>query len=149
MRILRKRYIPDEVVDISGDEVIYHDEKRFITKWLPIKPRGDIAAGESCVYFEHGWKVSKFFRQDGSLKFWYCDIIHCDYDAEEDTYLFTDLLLDVIVQEEGHYEILDEDELEEALEKGIITPAIAEEAKTKLRQLVELIQAGRFGELKF
>ena len=117
MKIFRKRYIPDEIIDISGDEVVLRDDKRLITKWIPIKPREDFAYGESCVYFDKGWKISKFFNEDGSLKYWYCDIISYEYIEKDDTYIFTDLLLDVIIYPDGSYKVLDEDELEEALTK--------------------------------
>lgn len=149
MKIFRKRYIPDEIIDISADEVIYHDEEKLITRWHPIRPRDNIGRGESCVYFQQGWKISKFFRKDGTFKFWYCDIIRYDYDEKEDAYVFTDLLLDVIVHTDGCVEVLDEDELADALEKGIITQEIACEAKQKLQKLLSIIDEGKFDELKF
>lgn len=149
MKIFRKRYVPNEIVDISGDEVIYRDSERLMTRWKPIKPREDFSRGESCVYFKHGWKVSKFFNKDGNLKYWYCDIIDFEYQEEDDKYIIIDLLLDVIVYEDGHYEVLDEQELEDALNAGIITKEIAEEAKQKLNKLLEFIKENRFKELEF
>lgn len=149
MKIFRKRFIPNEVVDISNDEVIYRDTKKLITKWIPIKPRENIAYGESCVYFEKGWKISKFYRKDGSFKFWYCDIIQYEYDEKEDTYILIDLLLDVIVHTDGTYEVLDEDELKAALKKEIISQDIAKEAEEKLKELIQLIQEGKFHTLDF
>ena len=149
MKIYRKRYIPDEIVDISSDELIYRDDKKLITKWLPIKPREKIAYGESCVYFDKGWKISKFYRKDGSFKFWYCDIISYEYDEKEDTLILIDLLLDVIVHIDGTYEILDEDELEEALKNGIITNEIASDAREKLNNLLKLIESGEFDTIEF
>lgn len=146
MKIFRKRYIPNEIVDISGDEVIYRDDEKIITKWLPINPRDDIGKGESYTYLSKGWKISKFYRKDGSFKFYYCDIISYDYIEVEDKYIITDLLIDVIVHLDGRYEILDEDELEEALESGLITKEIAKEAKTKLNSLLEIIKEGRIKE---
>lgn len=149
MRIYRKRFIPNEVVDISDDEVIYHDQEKLITKWVPIRPREDFACGESCVYFDKGWKVSKFIKEDGSIKYWYCDIIRHEYKEEEDKYTLIDLLLDVIVFPNGEYKILDEDELTLALEKGLIDEKTAEEAREKLHQLIMVIEEGKFEELKF
>jgi len=43
--ILRKRYIPDEVIDISGDELVFRSEDLLITKWNPIRKRPDISGG--------------------------------------------------------------------------------------------------------
>ena len=75
MKIYRKRYIPNEVVDISSDEIIYQDEKMIVTKWIPIKPRTDISKGVSYTMLDKGWKISKFYDLDGKLLYWYCDII--------------------------------------------------------------------------
>lgn len=149
MKIYRKRYIPNEIVDISGDEVIYRDEEKLITSWTPIKPRGDIGKGMSCVYFNEGWKVSKFYNLDGSFKFWYCDIIDYEYDKSEDTYIIKDLLVDVIVHEDGTYEILDEEELDQALQEGLIAEEIKAEAIFKLNKLLEKIKSQKFHELDF
>lgn len=149
MKIFRRRYVPNEIVDISNDKVIYRDSEKLITKWVPIKPREDFASGESCVYFNYGWKISKFYNEDGSLKYWYCDIINYEYYEEEDKYIFNDLLLDVVIYEDGHYEILDEEELEEALRNGIVTQEIAEEAKLKLNNLLQIIKENKFKELEF
>lgn len=149
MKIYRKRYIPNEIVDISGDEVIYRNEEKLITSWTPIKPRGDIGKGMSCVYFNEGWKISKFYNLDGSFKFWYCDIIDYEYDKSEDTYIIKDLLVDVIVHEDGTYEILDEEELDQALQEGLITEEIKAEAIFKLNKLLEKIKSQKFHELDF
>ena len=149
MKIYRKRYSPNEIVDISGDAVIYRDKEKLITKWNPINERDDIGRGESCVYFSKGWKISKFYRKDGSFKFWYCDIIDYEYDEEKDQYILIDLLLDVIVHQDGRYEVLDEDELEKALEMGIITEEIANDAKKKLNELLKLIQSDQFEKVQF
>lgn len=149
MKIYRKRYIPNEIVDISDDEVIYCDDKKLITKWKPIKPRDDIGAGMSCVYFEKGIKVSKFFDADGNFKFWYCDIISSEYFKNEDKYVITDLLVDVVIYEDGLYEVLDEDELLDALRTKIITKEIFDEANQKLNSLLKIIENGKFEKLKF
>ena len=149
MKIFRRRYIPEEIIDISNDEVLYRDDEKLITRWKPINPRDDIGSGTSCVYFKNGWKVSKFYRTDGSFKFWYCDIINYEYDKEEDKYTIIDLLLDVIVHKDGRYEVLDEDELEKALEEGIITQDIKQDALNKLNNLLKIIKNGKFNELDF
>ena len=42
---IRKRFIPEEEVDISGDEVLYDDGALIVTRWLPIRARNDIGWG--------------------------------------------------------------------------------------------------------
>lgn len=149
MKIYRKRYIPNEIIDISSDEIVYRDDEKLITKWKPINKREDIGSGESCVYFAKGFKVSKFYRKDGSFKFWYCDIIDYEYDKEEDTYIIIDLLLDVIIHTDGRFEILDEDELESAFKNGIINENTVKDAKSKLNNLLDIIKNGKFCDLQF
>lgn len=50
IRLSEKRFIPDEEVDISGDEVLYDDGNLIVTRWLPIKARNDIGWGFSYIY---------------------------------------------------------------------------------------------------
>ena len=146
MKIFRKRYIPNEIVDISKDEVIYKDENLIITKWIPIKPRNDFSSGISYTMLDKGWKISKFLDSNGNLVYWYCDII--DYKLEivdgEETLTTIDLLVDVKVFEDGRYEVLDEEELDEALNQGLITKTQKEMAISKLSNLIELIKKGNF-----
>lgn len=142
MKIFRKRYIPEEIVDISGDEVLFISDEMIITKWIPIKPRIDFAKGISYIMMKKGWKISKFFDKDDNLNFWYCDII--DVELKNDVLNITDLLIDVKVYKDGTYEILDLDELDEALEKNLITTEIKEDALEKLKELENVIKAGAF-----
>lgn len=142
MKILRKRYIPDEIIDISKDEVVVKKDNLIVTKWTPIKPRPDIGYGISYTMLDKGWKVSKFFDLNGNFIYWYCDII--DYTFEEDTYTLIDLLVDLKVYEDGKYEILDLDELEEARLKSIITLEQYNDALKKLNELIEEVKKGKF-----
>lgn len=146
MKIYRKRYIPNEIVDISGDEVLYKDEKLIITKWLPINPRSDMASGMSYTMLDKGWKLSKFFDKEGKLLYWYCDIIDYDLKQEEgeEVYTLIDLLLDVKVYEDGNYEVLDEEELEEAFQTGLVTKEQKEKSKKRVRELIQIIESGEF-----
>ncbi len=142
--VLRKRYIPFETVDISGDELISRSEDLLVTRWKPIKKRSDISGGMSYTFLKEGYKVSKFLGPSGEFKYWYCDIINVDYDEEADKYILTDLLLDVKIMPDGSVIVLDVEEVAEAMEKGIIT---TEEACTSLRilaKVLELAYAGKF-----
>ena len=57
----RKRFIPDEIIDISRDKLMKIRSEYLITKWEPINPRDDIGSGESYTFFKEGFKISKFF----------------------------------------------------------------------------------------
>lgn len=142
MKIYRKRYIPNEIIDISGDKVEFVNEDLLITSWLPIHPRNDVAFGISYAYLKKGWKISKFYDKDKNFLYWYCDIIDAQIKAEE--YILVDLLVDIKVYPNGRYEILDEEELDEALNEGLITKEQKEEALNKLNALLEIIKKGEF-----
>lgn len=60
MRLIRKRFYPEEEVDISSDEVVYMNNEILVTKWLPIKKREDIKWGASCVYLKKVLKLARF-----------------------------------------------------------------------------------------
>ena len=146
MKIYRKRYIPNEIVDISKDEVVYKDDSLIITKWVPIKPREDFASGMSYAMLDKGWKISRFLNKDGNLEYWYCDIIDYKFEKidDEEVYTLIDLLVDVKVYEDGRYEVLDLDELDEALKNNLITEDQKSMALNKLNSLLELIKKGEF-----
>lgn len=143
MKLFRKRYIPDEIIELKDDQIRYADDDIIITTWNCLKPRDDFATGSSCYFLKKGVKISKFYRSDGTLKAWYCDIVHTKR-VEED-YVFVDLLADVVV-EDGIVKVLDLDELAEAYEKNKITQ---EELSMALRQVNALlcdIYAGNFAQ---
>jgi protein associated with RNAse G/E len=142
--VLRKRYIPSEIVDISGDELISRSEDLLVTQWRPIKSRSDISGGKSYTFLKEGYKVSKFLGPSGEFKYWYCDIIDVCYEEEQDKYTLTDLLLDVKILPDGSVIVLDADEVADALEKGIITTEEACKSLRILAKVLDLAYAGKF-----
>ncbi len=142
--ILRKRYIPNETVDISNDEMLYRDKNILITRWKAIKQRPDISVGVSFTFLNEGYKISRFYDHKKNFLFWYCDIIDVEYDEKEDKYTLIDLLLDIKVMPNGIVEIIDEEELTEALEEGLITKQQAVMALKKLNTMVEMTESGDF-----
>ncbi len=142
--ILRKRFIPFETVDISGDEVLLRNDELLVTRWKAIKPRNDIAGGISWAFLKDGVKISRFYNHAGEFAYWYCDIIDVDFEREADKYELIDLLVDVKIFPDGKAEILDADELAEALEQNLITKDHACRALRKLNFLLEKIYSGNF-----
>ena len=148
MKIYRKRYIPNEIVDISGDELIYQDDEMIVTKWKPIRPKKDIAWGISYTLLNKGWKISKFYSFENELRYWYCDVIEADYNSEEDTLITTDLLVDLKVYPDGTHEVLDLEELDEAITENLITIHQQDDALKKLSELLELVENNQFPPMK-
>lgn len=142
-RIYRIRYIPFETVDLSSDSLLYRDEHYLITKWLPIKPRNDISSGISCVFLEHGWKISAFLDSQNKIKYWYCDIIEIEYNESTDTYYLNDLLTDIRILPDGRVEVIDLDELAIAFEEGLITDRQLSMSLKRSNELLNMIYGNK------
>ncbi len=144
MKLYRKRFIPEEIVDISNDEVVYEDDEILATKWLPIHERDDIGRGISFTMKNEGIRISKFFDADGKFIYWYCDIVDYEYNKETEEHFIIDLLADVIVYPNGKYEVLDLDELAEAYQQKLITIEMLCKALKRLNKLLQKIKLGDF-----
>lgn len=145
--LYRKRLIPEECVLLKDDTVLHRDEQIIVTGWHSLKPRKDLHHGYSCYYLAEGFKVSRFCKEDGSMLYWYCDIVDYDYSADTDTYIVTDLLADVIIYPDGFVKVVDLDELVTAQEAGLLTDEMLKKALLRLNHLLEIIYAGDFDKL--
>lgn len=136
LQIYRKRLIPAECILLKDDIIVEQNETVIITKWKTLNPKTSFSHGCSCYFLKEGIKISKFYRHDNSLLYWYCDVVSYDYNAEENSLLVTDLLADVIIHPDGTVQVVDLDELAEAFDEGLIT---AEQMSACLRQLNNLL----------
>lgn len=141
-KLYRKRYMPSEVVHLKDDMIMYQGENMMVTKWDVLHPKTKFSHGVSCYYMDKGWKISKFLNENNELVYYYCDIIDTTYNQEENFYVFTDLLADVIIYEDGFVKVVDLGEIAEALEEGIITDREAKLALSRLDALLEVIYNG-------
>lgn len=148
LKLYRKRIIPDECILLENDTVLYQDQEVIITKWNTIRPKKTLHHGYSCYFLERGFKVSKFYDHDNNLISWYCDIIEYTYSAKTNTYIFTDLLIDVIVYPDGFVRVVDLDELADALRDGLVTPDEMQLALRRTDKLLSLIYKGAFPKLQ-
>lgn len=146
--LYRKRLIPEECVLLKDDRLLYRDEEIIVTAWNTLKPRKNLHHGRSCYYLREGIKVSRFFDENGSLLYWYCDIVDYDHDAQTDTYIITDLLADVIIYPDGFVKVVDIDELVTAKEGGLLTDAMLGQALLTLNRLLQIIYDGGFEKLQ-
>lgn len=146
--LYRKRLIPEECIRLKDDIVLHRDDRLIVTAWNSLKPRKDLHHGCSCYYLNDGIKVSKFYREDNSLIFWYCDIVSYAYDKASDTYIVTDLLADVIIYPDGFVKVVDIGELAAALESGLLTEDMLKKSLLRLDRLLEMIYSGGFKALQ-
>lgn len=117
--IYRKRLIPNECIYLKDDIILHADDSHLITKWNVLKPRSDFHHGYSCYYLNEGYKISRFYKEDGTFLYWYCDIIS-HHIENNNNLIVTDLLADVIIYPDGFVQVMDLDELCEAKDKQLI-----------------------------
>ena len=127
LKLYRKRIIPQECRPLTGDEIVLADDEVVITKWDTINPKTEFTHGCSCYFLKQGFKISKFYRHDNTLLYWYCDIVDFDYNAADNELIVTDLLADVkrrgaLVDAYLRDEILPLEDLESICVGGIAYP---------------------------
>ncbi|WP_026657717.1 DUF402 domain-containing protein [Butyrivibrio sp. AC2005] len=136
--LYRKRIIPNECILLKDDQILQCDDNTIVTAWKAIHPRSDLSHGYSCYYLKRGYKISKFYRADSTLMYWYCDIVDYQKGPDENSIIALDLLADVVIYPDGKIRILDLDELSEAFEKKLIDE---KQMKIALHSLSDLMDA--------
>lgn len=147
-RLYRRRLIPAECILLKDDIIVKQNHEFIVTKWNTLHPKSNFSHGCSCYFLKEGIKVSKIYREDGSLVYWYCDIVEFSYDEASESLTVTDLLADVILYPEGHIEVVDLDELAEALERGLITKEQMTICLRNLNHLLSMIYRDKFDRLQ-
>ncbi len=95
---------------------------------------------------EGRWWLTVMYDPAGRLLQYYFDITARNFVADSGEPMFEDLFLDIVMQPDGDLILLDRDELDLALERGMITPALHAEA---LRAADELLAQLRGYEPKW
>lgn len=148
LQLYRKRYIPAECIPLKDDVIVEQTEDYILTTWHTINPKTHFNHGSSCYLLKEGLKISKFYRSDNSLLFWYCDIVEYEFNDAGDTLTVTDLLADVILYPDGHMKVVDLDELAEALEKNLITQKQMTASLRQLDHLLSMVYRDKFDRLQ-
>lgn len=140
--LYRRRLIPEECICLKNDKIILQNDNQIITSWQTLRPKDKFASGISFYILDKGWKISKFYNIDNEVIYIYCDIIESEYNEKEDSYIFTDLLADVIVENNGFVRVVDLDELASAFDLKIIDEKTISNALNKLNDLLQTIYQG-------
>lgn len=146
--IYRRRLIPAERILLKDDIIVEQNDEFIVTKWNTIRPKPGFSHGCSCYFLREGIKVSKIYRADHSLLYWYCDIVDYSFDPADSSLTVTDLLADVILYPDGRMEVVDLDELAEALERGLITKEQMTTCLRNLNHLLTVIYRDKFDRLQ-
>ena len=148
LKLYRKRIIPEECLLLKDDKIVRQDDEIIVTTWNTLNPKTEFSHGVSCYFLRQGIKVSKFYRHDDSLLYWYCDIVDYEFDEAENSLTVTDLLADVVIFPDGHMKVVDLDEMADALDNGSITPELLSKALRRLHDLLTLIYRDKFERLQ-
>ena len=148
LQLYRKRLLPEECILLKDDVILRADDAVIITKWNTLNPKAAFDHGCSCYFLREGIKVSKIYREDGTLVYWYCDIVDFSFEESTETLTVTDLLADVILYPEGRMEVVDLDELAEAMERELITKEQMTTCLRNLNHLLSMIYRDKFDRLQ-
>ena len=146
LKLYRRRFIPNETIELKNDMILQADDSIIVTKWKTINPRTDFSHGVSCYFLRLGWKISRFLDASGFCVYTYCDIIDSLYKKEENSILISDLLVDIIVYNNGQVKVVDIGEVAVALESGLIDISLAAKALRQADGLLHVIYEGRLPE---
>ncbi|WP_297477648.1 DUF402 domain-containing protein [Thermococcus sp.] len=147
------RRIPNRVLE-RDDEVIADLEdvivakSRFSGMLTPLKVNGVkvIDNGYTMLYFAFvgkNYDILKVYDEEGNFKGLYIDVLAYTK-REGDTLEMLDLFLDIFVFPNGEAFLLDEDELEMALNYGLIDRETFDFAYSVAREILEKLKRGEF-----
>lgn len=148
LQLYRRRLIPAECILLKDDIIVKQTKDLIITSWKTLNPKIAFSHGCSCYFLREGFKISKFYTQNNSLLYWYCDIVEYAQDESVHTLTTTDLLADVIVYPDGRTKVVDLDELAQAFETGLLTAAQLSAALRQLNHLLTYIYKDKFDQLQ-
>lgn len=144
-RLYRKRFIPQEMKELKDDRILRWDDEIIITSWNSFRPRPDLATGFSIYFRKEGFKISRIYDKNGSFVRWYCDIV---FESETtDGLIFSDLLIDVIIESDHSVHVVDLDEAADAFTRGLITSEQLTRAMHITDRLLRMIRHGGFDQL--
>lgn len=146
-KLYRKRLIPMECILLKDDIIEYCSEDMLITSWKTLNPKIEFSHGCSCYFFQEGFKISKFYKPDGQLLYYYCDIVEFEKNKEDNSLIVTDLLADVIIYPDGRLQVMDLDELADAQEQALISGFQLNRSLRRLNKLLNIIHKGEFHHL--
>jgi predicted RNA-binding protein associated with RNAse of E/G family len=155
MKTIKLRFIrrPDEV-DIWTHELIHQDKEVIISKFKfsnlrePSRIEGKVVVendytGICYEFIEKGLEVIKIFDFNEQLTGYYCNI-NTRPKTFDGGYEVVDLYLDVWVFPDLRFVVLDEEEFNDAVEKGLVDDDERIFAKRVLSDVLENLRAGNF-----
>ena len=148
---------PPNRVNHFQQELLYLDDAVIVTSQRvkpssPIVQKGQTVLADNFAavwfVFTGSWyDVGKVYNLENEWTGYYCDIMkpvkrNVDVNGKLNRFEITDLFLDLWINPDGTYEIQDEDEFEEAVQKGAIDAALERKALEVLQALIAEVESG-------
>lgn len=148
---------PPNRVNHFQQELLYLDDAVIVTSQRvkpssPIVQNGEtvLADNFAAVWFVFTglwYDVGKVYNLENEWTGYYCDVLKpvkrsVDVNGKLNRFEITDLFLDLWINPDGTYEIQDEDEFEEAVQKGAIDAELERKALEVLKSLIAEVESG-------
>ena len=148
---------PPNRVNHFQQELLYLDDAVIVTSQRvkpssPIVQNGETVLAENfaAVWFVFTglwYDVGKVYNLKNEWTGYYCDIMKpvkrsVDANGKLNRFEITDLFLDLWINPDGSYEIQDEDEFEEAVQKGAIDAELEKKAWDVMKTLIADVETG-------
>jgi len=107
---------------------------------------GEIKGGTRTVeyYWLGTWyNIFRFLNEDGSTRLWYCNV-NTPPEFEDATLMYIDLDIDMLVQPDFSFQILDEDEFEANAAKYGYSEQEKRQAHEAMNELIKMIETRQF-----
>jgi hypothetical protein len=150
-RILKKNYacFPMDDPQFRGFVTLYRIQELRDPLWKEYNGRRMCLADKGYLWMQHFPKgehfvVTTMFDPAGNVVQWYIDICKTQGLTDQQVPWFDDLYLDIVTLPTGEVLLLDEDELEEALDDGVITQKDSDLAQRTANRLLEWIRSKTF-----
>lgn len=140
----KRRLMPEEVIDITSDTLHFMDSKLLITSWSSQDMDTEADFNYSWAYLDDGFQIHRKMDKDGNFLYWYIDILAIEYSEQQHAYTLTDLIVDVVVHPDGYVDVIDLDEMAEAMEQGFISQEQVVLALRHLDTVLRLNYAKKF-----
>jgi uncharacterized protein len=148
---------PGQETQIFNSTLLHADHNSIILTHTvnpsrPIRHFGETVGdtGYEAVWFLFKGKpydVARFYRPDCTFTGYFVDVLEpVEWEGSDAGTLqpLVDLFLDLWIAPDGRFQLMDEDELEDAVHRGFIGRAKAKVARTVANELAEATQAGTF-----
>jgi len=150
-RILKRNYacFPMDDQQFRGHLTLYRILELRDPLWKEYNGRRMCLADKGYLWMQHFPKgehyvVTTMFDSQGQVVQWYIDICKVQGLTDQQVPWFDDLYLDIVKLPTGELMLLDEDELEEALDEGVITQKDSDLAQRTASRLLETIRGQKF-----